>query len=212
MDVRSISTLESPVPLLTYYYPEITEEQLAMAVKLAAKLLIFFAKPYELRQRLTRVLQIYTDARCVRGLLDSLHQYCRCIEGFILPETGETGKQFKSRTELFVGPRMHNEFEELYNIRSAVEHLHENKYLDNRDKQTRISILKKQLLAELVARTSVQRIILDDKLCDIFSTTTRLAEFWGLTAEERRLKWGDFLNPSLMQFDCTSLTHSELGL
>jgi hypothetical protein len=36
-----------------------------------------------------------------------LHQYCRCIEGLILPDPGNTKKQFRSRTELFIGPKHH---------------------------------------------------------------------------------------------------------
>jgi hypothetical protein len=53
--------------------------------------------------RLFRALEVYVAARQTREVLDRLHQFCRCIDGLILSEPGKGGKQFKSRTELFIG-------------------------------------------------------------------------------------------------------------
>lgn len=80
--------------------------------------------------RLFRTLHIYCEARSTPDILDRLRQYCRCIDGLILPKAGETKRQFKSRTELFIGPRHHELMGEIYDVRSAVEHLHENRYLE----------------------------------------------------------------------------------
>ena len=56
--------------------------------------------------RLRRTLQyLYWRHVRLQDTLDRLHQYCRCIDGLILPDAGETKRQFKSRTELFIGPR-----------------------------------------------------------------------------------------------------------
>jgi hypothetical protein len=52
-------------------------------------------------------------------------EYCRCIDGLILSEPGNGSKQFKSRTELFIGPHHHDMMGRMYAIRSDVEHLHE---------------------------------------------------------------------------------------
>lgn len=88
--------------------------------------------------RLFRGLHIYTEARANGDILERLHQYSRCIDGLILPNAGETKRQFKSRTELFIGPRHHDMMGEIYDIRSAVEHLHENRYLEGFDRATRL--------------------------------------------------------------------------
>jgi hypothetical protein len=70
--------------------------------------------------RLFGTLQIYYEARTTFNILDRLHQYCRCIDGLILPKAGETKRQFKSRTELFIGPRHHDLMGDMYDVRSEL--------------------------------------------------------------------------------------------
>jgi hypothetical protein len=53
--------------------------------------------------RFFRVLQLYLKTRTIIDNMERLHQYCRCIEGLIVPNAGYSGKKFKSRTELFIG-------------------------------------------------------------------------------------------------------------
>ena len=93
-----------------------------------------------------RTLHIYLEARAAADILDRLHQYCRRIDGLILPNAGETKRQFKSRTELFIGPRHHDLMGDIYDIRSAVEHLHENRYLEGFDRATRLDLVKKEAI------------------------------------------------------------------
>jgi hypothetical protein len=57
--------------------------------------------------RLFRVFHLYLKARAIRDNMDRLHQYCRCIDGLIVSKQGEAKAQFKSRTELFMGPPSH---------------------------------------------------------------------------------------------------------
>jgi hypothetical protein len=54
----------------------------------------------------------------------ALHQFVRCVEGFIFPDEGKTKKQMTSRSELFLGATQHALMQTLFDIRSAVEHLH----------------------------------------------------------------------------------------
>ena len=75
--------------------------------------------------------------------MDRLHQYCRCIDGLIVSKQGEAKSQFKSRTELFIGPRHHTLMGETYAVRSDVEHLHENKHLEVFDRNARLDLVKK---------------------------------------------------------------------
>ena len=102
---------------------------------------------------------VYTEARTNREIVDRLHQYSRCIDGLILPDAGKTKQQFRSRTELFIGSGHHDLMGEIYDVRSAVEHLHENRYLEGFDRATRLDLLKKEAIIEHVSRTALARII-----------------------------------------------------
>jgi hypothetical protein len=56
---------------------------------------------------LFRVFHLYLEARMIRDNMGRQHQYCRCIDGLIVSTQGQAKKQFKSRTELLIGPRHH---------------------------------------------------------------------------------------------------------
>jgi hypothetical protein len=120
------------------------------------------------------------EARTNADILGRLHQYSRCIDGLILPNAGETKRQFKSRTELFIGPCHHELMGEIYDVRSAVEHLHENRYLESFDRETRLDLLKKEATAEHIARNAIARIVGDSNLWHHFANTSALGKFWAL--------------------------------
>jgi hypothetical protein len=145
--------------------------------------------------RFFRVLHLYQETRTARDILERLHQYSRCIDGLILPSVGETKRQFKSRTELFIGPRHHDLMGEIYDVRSAVEHLHENRYLECFNREVRLDILKKEAIVEHIARTSINRIVENPALWPHFANTTSLAAFWSLTQTEREKIWGEPIDP-----------------
>ena len=136
--------------------------------------------------RFCRTLHIYVETRAIGELLDRIHQYCRCIDGLILPAIGKTKQQFKSRTELFIGPGHHDLMGALYEIRSHVEHLHENRYLETFDRDVRLDLLKKEAIVEYIARTALARIVSQDALWRHFGNTVALEQFWALSADERR--------------------------
>jgi hypothetical protein len=54
--------------------------------------------------RFFRIVRIFGDSRSNSDALEQIHQFSRCVEGLIIPGPGESGKRFKSRTELFIGP------------------------------------------------------------------------------------------------------------
>jgi hypothetical protein len=91
--------------------------------------------------------------------MDRLHQYCRCVDGLILSQPGSGLKQFKSRTELFIGPRDHELMGQLYAIRSDIEHLNEHKYLEVSDRAKRLELVQKEVIAEQIARNALAHII-----------------------------------------------------
>jgi hypothetical protein len=111
-------------------------------------------------------------------ILDRLHQYCRCIDGLILPDAGRTTRQFKGKTELFIGTGHHDLMGDIYDVRSAVEHLHEYKYLETFDRAVRLDLVKKEAITGHVARTAISHVLGNDALWPHFTNTAALAAFW----------------------------------
>jgi len=214
IDIREQKDFDSPVLCPFRPNPPVGPENIRLAAKLGENLDALATAPLPGGHwRLFRTLNIYTEARTIRDILDRVHQFCRCIDGLILPDAGRSKRQFKSRTELFIGPRHHPLMGELYDIRSAVEHLHENRYLECFDHATRLDLLKKEAMVEHVARTSLARILGDETLWPRFASTPALAKFWALTPDERRRIWGDPIDPldAIAAFDPKNIHDGLLG-
>lgn len=214
VDIRQQQDYDSPVPCLFRSYPPVLPGDVRLAAQLGENLGALATAPLNGGHwRLFRTLQIYIEARTTGDILDRLHQYCRCIDGLILPSTGKTKSQFKSKTELFIGPHHHDLIGDMYDIRSAVEHLHENRYLEAFDRDTRLDILKKEAIAEHIARTSLARILGDGALWPHFANTSALATFWALPPAERQQIWGDPIDPAaaLADFDPKYIHDGILG-
>ena len=214
IDIRQQQDLDSPVPCLFRPYPPVEPGDIRLAAQLGENLETLAATPLSGGHwRLFRTLHVYTEARTTKDILDRLHQYCRCIDGLILPDAGQTKRQFKSRTELFIGPRHHAMMDEIYDVRSAVEHLHENRYLESFDRATRLDLLKKEAIAEYIARTVLARILCHNALWPHFANTSALAKFWALTAIERGQIWGDPIDPmhAIAEFDPKYIHDGLLG-
>jgi hypothetical protein len=98
-------------------------------------------------------------------------------------------------------------------VRSAVEHLHENRYLDGFDRETRLDLLQKEAIAEHIARTALARIVGDSNLWLYFGDTSALRNFWALPDADRRLIWGDPINAldALADFDPKHIPDGQLG-
>ena len=214
IDLRQQTDFESPVPCLFRQYPPVRAEEIQLAAQLGENFVSLVTTPAPGGHwRLFRSLHIYTEARSTQDILDRLHQYCRCIDGLILPEAGKTKRQFKNRTELFIGPRHHDMMGEIYDIRSAVEHLHENRYLESFDRATRLDLVKKEAIVEHIARTALVRIMSDNTLWPHFANTSALAEFWALEMVERQRIWGDPIDPldAITDFNPEYIHDGSLG-
>jgi hypothetical protein len=214
VDVRQQQDLDCPIPSLVWGYPPILAKDIQLAAELAGKIDALGTAPLTGGHwRFFRTLSLYTEARTIADILDRIHQYCRCIDGLILPESGKTKGQFKSRTELFIGPRHHDMMGEIYDVRSAVEHLHENRYLESFDRQTRLDLLKKEAITEHMARSAIARIVGDSNLWPHFANTSSLREFWALEETKRRRIWGDPINQmdAIADFDPKYIHDGHLG-
>ena len=164
--------------------------------------------------KIFQTLRVYMEGRTRRDILDRIHQFCRCIDGLIDSEPGKTTKRFRSRTELLIGSRYHVLMGELYAVRSAVEHLHIDRYLEPFDRNVRLDRLKKEAIAEHIARTTLAKILSDRSLLAHFANSNALAAFWSLPLPQQRGIWGDPVDPftALADFNPKYVTDGELGL
>jgi hypothetical protein len=102
---------------------------------------------------------------------------------------------------------------QIYDMRSADEHLHESRYLEGFDRVTRLDLVKNEALTEYIARTSLARIITEPELWAYFANTSALRSFWALPAADRRTIWGDPINlmEAIAEFDPESIHDGNLG-
>ena len=214
VNIRQQSDFEIPVPRAFRPYPALTAEDIETGARIADKIgRIVDASLPGGHWRFFRVLHLYQETRTTPDILERLHQYSRCIDGLILPRVGETKRQFKSRTELFIGPRHHDLMGEIYDVRSAVEHLHENKYLEGFNREVRLDLLKKDAIAEHIARASISRIIENPALWPHFANTASLGAFWSQSDTERRKLWGGPIDAmaALADYDPKYIHNGMLG-
>lgn len=214
IDIRQQRDLELPAPQVFRPYPPVVADDILLAAQVGQKLnaMLPVTVPGGL-WRFFRTLHIYIETRAIGELLDRIHQYCRCIDGLILPAIGKTKRQFKSRTELFIGPGHHDLMDALYDVRSNVEHLHENRYLETFDREVRLDLLRKEAIVEYIARAALARIISQDALWQHFGNTASLEKFWTLSPDERRKVWGEPIDPMVpvADFDPKYLHDGHLG-
>lgn len=202
--LRQVQDLEPPVPNDFHPYPDVTAPQFEAAAAIAERLERLVAtRQGSNRWRFNRVLHRYSQARTEAQLLERIHQYTRSIDGFVTTGPGQGRKDFKSRTELFIGPRHHDLMGEIYDVRSSVEHLHEDRYLDPLKRPVQVDLTKKEAIIEHVARTALARIVLNDHLWPYFTSKSALGDFWVKPADERRAIWGPPIDPmeALAEFD-----------
>jgi hypothetical protein len=164
--------------------------------------------------RIFRALSVYIAARTATQLLDRLHQYCRCIDGLILSEPGHGSSQFKSRTELFIGPYHHDMMGKIYAIRSDVEHLHEHRYLESFDRAVRPELVRQEAIVEHIARNALAHVLRNKVLWPHFGNTAALALFWKRDPADRRQLWDappTNLADALTGFDPNDISDRDLG-
>jgi hypothetical protein len=214
IDVRQQQDFDVPFPNTFRPYPAVVANDVRSAAHLAERLDALSTAPLTGGHwRLFRTLSVYTEARTASQIIDRIHQYSRCIDGVILPDIGKTKQQFRSRTELFIGPRYHELMGEIYDVRSNVEHLHEYRYLETFDREVRLELVRKEAIMEHIARTVLARIIGDPKLWPYFANTSALEAFWALQPSARQQIWGSPFDPNeaLAEFNPTYIHNGHLG-
>lgn len=191
VDVRQIGDYKQPIYIPGSSYEEIDLSHLNKAARLAKIL-------REIQQigkysHLIHVIRTFYLAIIDDKADSAFHQFMRCIEGLILPEQGKTKKQFISRTELFIGSKHHKLMGFLYDIRSAVEHMHDLfNYLSIQDKkEKKVIVYKSEMEAMYIARYCIINILTKKHLWEHFENEETIKSFWKLNESEREKLWKD---------------------
>ncbi|MFA6471415.1 MAG: hypothetical protein WCU00_05155 [Candidatus Latescibacterota bacterium] len=143
-------------------------------------------------KRTWRIIHAFYAALKAEEIGVRIHQCVRCIEGFILPDIGKTRQQFISRVALFVGTGHDELLGTLFDVRSAVEHLHGpyKAILANDQMQKDLLLAKLGFKAEAITRYCLQRLFTTDTLWPQFKDDKTLEEFWAFEPGERERIWG----------------------
>lgn len=165
------------------------------------------------RSRLNIILNTYLEARRKAYMLDRIHQYVRVVEAFILPEIGRTKKQFKSRTELFIGSKHHASMDEIYDIRSNVEHMKDFRSVSE-NRAARLRHLSFDIMMENLARLIISKTLTDQRLFSIFMCEDQLRYFWSQDNQYRKSIWGSPIefDAVMKDFSYNIISNEQLGL
>ena len=215
IDIRQLTDFDAPVPCDYRFYPEVLAAEFTAAARLAEAILdIETGVIAGGHWRLFRALHVYLQARTTPNALERLHQYCRCIEGMIGAAQGRSKSQFKSRTEIFIGPTHHDLLGKIYDVRSDVEHLHEDRHIMDRDRAKRLDLVAKEAIIENLARRIFAHILAKQELWGHFANRDSIDQFWALPVDDQALVWGpgfDLFEP-LAEFDPQSISNGQIGL
>ena len=150
-------------------------------------------------------LNCYMNGVTSTHVFEKMRHFVRTIEAFLLPEIGKTERQFKSRTELFLGPGEHDLVSTIYKVRSNIEHLHDPLVLmgglSRRDRL--IALCEVTLITECLARYCIQRFLKKKDLQPHFESDASIEAFWNLPGTDRATVWGPVIDMTWVrqQFD-----------
>ena len=148
--------------------------------------------------RIRRGLGVLLDGLRQSFGQERLHQCVRAIEASILPQQGKTRRQFISRCQTFAGAdsEIAATLGEAFDMRSAVEHVHEwDRALASRPAFDRESLaMKRTRQIESLACGIYRRILTVPVLREHFRSDDSIGTYWSLSDECRHAVWGETLD------------------
>jgi hypothetical protein len=126
---------------------------------------------------------------------ERLHQFVRTIEALVKPGIGKTKRHFIHRCQTFAQDSSNDIrklLEEIYEIRSAIEHLNTWETALNHipENERECHGLFRSYQGELLAGQTYIRLLSDEDLLTIFQTDESIEKFWKLKDHDRRTRWG----------------------
>jgi hypothetical protein len=169
-------------------------DQIERAARLARRLAKIRAAGGGLAPRLFRGVRTLLRANGESNRSgDRLHQFVRALEAVIKPRIGASRADFATRGGTFLVSRRgtRQALEELYDLRSVVEHQNPLLSALEGDEEQRIVVADwRTRQIDALARFVLCRIMEDDGLFDIFSADEKIDAFWRLPPPERQRRWG----------------------
>lgn len=185
--VRSLTTYARTYHTLGAPEPALGTSKFKLAGSLAAAL-----KQHDTtaeRERFDRSLRTFREASEAYSLDLRLHQFLRCAEGFTVPPNGV---DFAARLSRLCKGRSKQHLQELYRIRSGIEHLHGpySRLPKRLSKQGRsVRLLERCVEAEALSRFLLSTYLLNPQLWPNFRTRKTIQDFWKLKDSQLRRLW-----------------------
>jgi hypothetical protein len=197
---RQIGRFERPSYIYGTPAPDISSQDMEHAA-FYGKEIQSIAGRQGLYGRAVWALNCFMTAVTAGHVYERMRNSVRTMEAFLLPDPGKTERQFKSRTELFLGPKQHDLIATIYSIRSCIEHLHDPLTVLQGDSRTDklIGLFQKAFVAEAMARYCLQKFLRSPHLRVHFESDSSIGAFWALPETERMRLWGDRLDVSLVE-------------
>lgn len=209
---RSISNFEFPRCIMGTRPTDIDLSRLSDVYRIYNGLITAIYEK-KIKGRVVWAMNCFLNGTRSSHIHEKIRNFVRVIEAFILPDVGKTTKQFKSRTEIFIGAGKHELINKIYEVRSAIEHLHDPLIIlcgkNNKEKFT--SLLQLGITVEYMARCCIVRFLKNKELWDHFSTDEDIGKFWLLEGEEKQKIWGEYIDPQKANenFDVKRVTYTE---
>jgi hypothetical protein len=148
--------------------------------------------------RLQRGFKALIDATRVRYLEDAVHQFVRAMDALIIPRVGSSKRDFAHRCQIFSIANEANRkvLEEIYDIRSNVEHMHEWNGVATTEEAMRDEPILKQRLYQIesLALAVYLKIMTSSTHRNIFHSNSTIHEFWALPDDEKLRVWADSID------------------
>jgi len=143
-------------------------------------------------KRIWRIIRAFNAGLESEDPADRIHQFVRCVEGFILPEIGKTRKNYINRTKLFIGNNWENLMGLLFDIRSSFEHLHDpmNPIDESKERDRQFVLHNGAFVSEYIARYCIKRLFLRKQLWQHFESDKAIKDFWKFSLKDKKKHWG----------------------
>jgi hypothetical protein len=192
--IRRLSVIEKFRPTKGYVRVPITLDRLECANSLASlvRSLKMSSKSFG---RFGRGLHYLLRGLREESGQERLHHFARALEALVLPEQGNTRKQFVHRCQFFAlaNPEAETALKQSYDMRSDAEHIHDwDQSLQNvgPEKAEDVALWRTRQM-EALASFAYTRVLTNSALLPYFENDVKLSQFWKTLSDADRVKmWG----------------------
>lgn len=210
--VRSLTTFHRTWFTLGAPPPALDVPKLRLAARLATSLVQHDRRPRG--GRFDRSMRAFRVALESADLDERFHQFVRSAEGFAAPANAV---QFTDRLARFCSGRCRQHLNQIYRIRSGIEHLHGpyDRMPKGSSKRQRFSILLQRTVeAEALARYMLVSYLLQPDTWPNFESRPAIDAFYSLPRAKQRALWPTKLHfPSILRdFDFVAVARLEADI